>query len=182
MYDYEYEFDVLLVLRLLKLLHMRDPDALREPLEMYPKLPVDELYLIVDPIIEEFFSDLEYGIDEGFEGEVVLLSHPVINRLYSLGQRQENRYRNLNGVWRKKIKDAVEYFLIGPTNSVFDLNYHYSSGWIGIELVLSPEYYEVSLFANNLVDMLRYFEQDLQYLEGVSGTESEDELGREEAA
>ena len=44
MYDYEYEFDVLLALRLLKLLHMINPEAMEEPLRMFPTLPPDELY------------------------------------------------------------------------------------------------------------------------------------------
>ena len=47
MYDYEYEFEVLLMLRLMKLLHMIKPEAMEEPMKMYPSLPPDELYLMV---------------------------------------------------------------------------------------------------------------------------------------
>ncbi len=165
MYDYEYEFDVLLVLRLLKLLHMMNPEAMEEPLSMYPTLPPGELYLIVSPVLWGIFESMEYELDEEFEVEWMTISHPTIDRLYALGSMQEGKRITISAAWKKKIQDAVEYFLAGPSNSVFDLRYQYPFGHVKIGIALSPEYFEGILFANNLVDLLRYFEQDLRYLE-----------------
>lgn len=165
MYDYEYEFDVLLVLRLLKLLHMMNPEAMEEPLSMYPTLSPDELYLIVSPVLWGFFESMEYELDEEFEVEWMTISHPTIDQLYALGSMQEGKSSAISAAWKKKIQDAVEYFLVGPSNSVFDLRYQYPFDHVKIGIALSPEYFEGILFANNLVDLLRYFEQDLRHLE-----------------
>lgn len=165
MYDYEYEFDVLLGLRLLKLLHMINPDGLEEPLRMFPSLPPDELYLLASPILWEIFENMDYDFDEEFEVEWMTIRHSVIDRLYALGCNQEGKSVALGNAWKKKIQDAVEYFLVGPSNSVFDLRYQYPFGCVEIGIALSPEYFECLLFANNLIDLLRYLEQDLKHLE-----------------
>ena len=172
MYDYEYEFDVLLALRLLKLLHMINPEAMEEPLRMFPTLPPDELYLIVSPVLWGIFESMEYEREEEFEVEWMTISHPTIDRLYALGSMQKGKHSAISAAWKKKIQDAVEYFLVGPSNSVFDLRYRYPFGHVEIGIALSPEYFEGTLFANNLIDLLRYFGQDLKYLESkVSVTE-----------
>ena len=165
MYDYEYEFEVLLMLRLLKLLHMIKPEAMEEPMKMYPSLPPDELYLMVSPVLWEIFEDMDYNLDEEFEVEWMTIGHSIIDRLYALGCKQEGKNGTLGAAWKKKIQDAVEYFLVGPSNSVFDLRYQYPFGHVEIGIALSPEYFEGTLFANNLIDLLRYFEQDLKHLE-----------------
>lgn len=165
MYDYEYEFDVLLGLRLLKLLHMINPEAMEEPLRMFPTIPPDELYLIASPVFWGIFESMEYELEEEFEVEWMTISHPALDRLYALGSTQKGRYGTLGGAWKKKIQDAVEYFLVGPSNSVFDLRFKFAFGHVEIGIALSPEYFEGTLFANNLIDLFRYFEQDLAYLE-----------------
>ena len=180
MYDYEYEFDVLLALRLLKLLHMINPDAMEEPLKMYPTLPPDELYLIVSPVLWQIFDDMDYALDEEYEIEWMTIGHSIIDRLYALGCTQKGKYGNLSAAWKKKIQDAVEYFLVGPSNSVFDLRYHYPFGHVEIGIALSPEYFEGTLFANNLVDLLLYFGQDLKHLEAMQAMkERESEVNEE---
>ena len=190
MYDYEYEFDVLLGLRLLKLLHMINPDAMEEPLRMFPTIPPDELYLIVSPGFGGIFENMEYELEEEFEVEWMTISHPAIDRLYSLGSMQKGRHGTLGAAWKKKIQDAIEYFLVGPSNSVFDLRFKFSFGHVEIGIALSPEYFEGTLFANNLIDLLRYFEQDLAHLESMvaaaksehEGNEQKNELEWKEAA
>lgn len=179
MYDYEYEFDVLLGLRLLKLLHIINPDAMEEPLRMYPNLPPDELYLIVSPVLWQIFDDMDYVFDEEYEIEWMTIGHSIIDRLYALGCMQKGKNGTLSAAWKKKIQDAVEYFLVGPSNSVFDLRYQYSFGHVEIGIALSPEYFEGTLFANNLVDLLRYFEQDLKHLESNASATEQNSDGNE---
>lgn len=180
MYDYEYEFDVLLALRLLKLLHMINPEAMEEPLRMFPTLPPDELYLIVSPALWGIFESMDYELEEEFEVEWMTISHPTIDRVYALGSMQKGKHGAISAAWKKKIQDAVEYFLVGPSNSVFDLRYQYPFGHVEIGIALSPDCFEGTLFANNLVDLLRYFEQDLKYLEStLPAAERESEVAEQ---
>ena len=102
MYDYEYEFDVLLGLRLLKLLHMINPDAMEEPLRMYPTLPPDEFYLIVSPVLWQIFDDMDYVFDEEYEIEWMTIGHSIIDRLYALGCMQKGKNGTLSAAWKKK--------------------------------------------------------------------------------
>lgn len=121
MYGFEYEFDVLLVLRLMKILHERDPEALKRAIEAHSVLTLDELELLIEPIIWSLFEDLEYDVDEFEETEIMRLTHPVINNVYISATQQQDPLGNLQSVWQKKIQDIAEFFINGPTGSVYRL-------------------------------------------------------------
>lgn len=165
MYGFEYEFDVLLVLRLMKILHERDPEALKRATESHPVLTLDELELLIEPIIWSLFEDLEYDVDEFEETEIMRLTHPVIDSVYISGTQQQDPLGNLQSVWQKKIQDITEFFINGPTGSVYRLRYDFSSSEVRFEMWLSPDYHEPLVFLNTLADMLLYFERELQRLQ-----------------
>lgn len=165
MYGFEYEFDVLLVLRLMKILHGRDPEALKSAIEAHTVLTLDELELLIEPIIWSLFEDLEYDVDEFEETEIMRLTHPVINSVYISATQQQDPLGNLQSAWQKKIQDITEFFISGPTSSVYRLRYDFSSSEVRIEMWLSPDYHEPLVFLNTLADMLLYFEKELQRLQ-----------------
>ena len=60
MYGYEYEFDFLLCLRLLKFLHMQSPEAAKRVVEIYKELDTGEIGIVMEEILWDIFSDAEF--------------------------------------------------------------------------------------------------------------------------
>ena len=118
MYDYEYEGDVLLVLRLLKFLHQSSPDIAKRVIELYKELTLDEMFVMVEEIMWGIFDDVTMGSDEFDETAIVYFSHPDIDRLYELGSRCRDEYGSLSNAWRRKIQDIAEYYILGTSHSI----------------------------------------------------------------
>ena len=59
MYGYEYEFDFLLCLRLLKFLHMQSPESAKRVIEIYKEVDTEEIDIVMEEILWDIFSDAE---------------------------------------------------------------------------------------------------------------------------
>ena len=89
MYGYEYEFDFLLCLRLLKFLHMQSPEAAKRVVEIYKELDTEEIGIVMEEILWDIFSDAEFDTDEFNELTIVYFSHRDIDRLMNLDVRNQ---------------------------------------------------------------------------------------------
>lgn len=173
MYDCEYEGDVLLVLRLLKYLHMHDPDMVKRVIELYKELDPDEMCVMIEEILWSIFDDVLFDSDEFDETAIVYFSHPDIDRLYKLGTRCVDKHGSLSNAWRRKIQDIAEYYVLGASNSVYEFGHHFSANGVVFEVRLSPDCYEPELFGNSLIDMLLHVQQELRRLEKKVAEEDE---------
>ncbi len=184
MYGYEYEFDFLLCLRLLKFLHMQSPEAAKRVVEIYKELDTEEIGIVMEEILWDIFSDAEFDTDEFNELTIVYFSHRDIDRLYELGRQESARHGRISDSWRRKIQDISEFFATGPTYSIFEFSHHFSTKGVVFEAKLSPDCYEPILFGNTLIDMVLYCQRDLRRLEERMESESviELEAERKEAA
>ena len=63
MYYYDYETDVLLVLRLLKYLQEQDQTAATSLIQWQKKFDPDMMYELAESIIWEIFADVEFESD-----------------------------------------------------------------------------------------------------------------------
>lgn len=156
MYGYEYEFDFLLCLRLLKFLHMQSPEAAKRVVEIYKELDTEEIGIVMEEILWDIFSDAEFDTDEFNELTIVYFSHRDIDRLYELGRQESARHGRISDSWRRKIQDISEFFATGPTYSIFGFSHHFSTRGVVFEAKLSPDCYEPILFGNTLIDMVLY--------------------------
>lgn len=186
MYGYEYEFDFLLCLRLLKFLHMQSPEVTKRILEVYKEVDVEEIGIVMEEILWDIFEDVIFDSDDLDEMTIVYFSHPDIDRLYDLGRQVTDRYGQLSNAWRRKIQDISEFYASGPTCSIFQLSHHFSAKGVVFEVKLSPDCYEPILFGNTLIDMVLYCQRDLRRLEKKLSEEKVIEIGveavRKEAA
>ena len=96
MYGYEYEFDFLLCLRLLKFLHMQSPEAAKRVVEIYKELGTEEIGIVMEEILWDIFSDAEFDTDEFNELTIVYFSHRDIDRLYELGRQESARHGRIS--------------------------------------------------------------------------------------
>ena len=192
MYGYEYEFDFLLCLRLLKFLHMQSPEAAKRVVEIYKELDTEEIGIVMEEILWEYSHRVTIGggdeltrlADEFNELTIVYFSHRDIDRLYELGRQESARHGKISDSWRRKIQDISEFFATGPTYSIFGFSHHFSTRGVVFEAKLSPDCYEPILFGNTLIDMVLYCQRDLRRLEARMEKEKviELEAERKEAA
>lgn len=87
MYDYEYEQDALLALRLLKFLHQQDKDVLYNLLKEFECSNIEYLVRCAEFSVWEIFSDVTFTTDPEWDTDIATFSHPTIDRFYDLGNR-----------------------------------------------------------------------------------------------
>lgn len=100
MYDYEYENDVLLFLRLLKFLHTEHPFVLEQIIKDYPTADEEDIWMILDELLMAVFD--EGAPDEGDDMMTVRFSDERIDRLYTQGCKHSEilPYDKADGIFR----------------------------------------------------------------------------------
>ena len=97
--------------------------------------------------------------------ETLQLSHPTWNRFLTLSRE----YCSLSGLpcdsGRQKMETIVDFYLIDAGNSVVNTRFYYEPESVSIRMEMSIDCYEPLMFANSLVDLMSYFEQENEHLE-----------------
>lgn len=175
MYNYEYEVDVLLFLRLAKYLHQQNPEALRKILERYPDFDLCQLYELAGCVIWEICTqavfDVEHVVSEDsweqLDVSFCTFDHPLINRFCELSADWCGVRDQSVGAWQSKLADIVMYFLDEDSHSICRLECYPMGDSARIRVWLSPDCYEPAIFGNALVDMLLFLQRENQRLEGL---------------
>lgn len=184
MYDYDYETEVLLVLRLLKYLQEQNRAAATSLIQWQKKFDPDMMYELAESIIWEIFADVEFDSDTEWENSIANFSHPIIDRLYELGCRLSNLQGRSAGSWRRKIHDIVEFYVCGASYSIMDLDVTAIENVVQIKVLFSPDCYEPILFGNSMVDVLLHCQRECRRLEEVlrlGGETTGNQIGEEAA-
>lgn len=109
MYDYEYENDVLLFLRLLKFLHTDRPEVLEEIIKDYPAVDGEEMEIILNELMMVVFD--EGAPDNEDDMVTVRFSHDHIDRLYARGCKGNVLFPFRINAWQEKIKDIFLFYV-----------------------------------------------------------------------
>ena len=163
MYDYEYENDVLLFLRLLKFLHTEHPFVLEQIIKDYPTADEEDIWMILDELLMAVFD--EGAPDEGDDMMTVRFSDERIDRLYTQGYKHSEILPYQINAWQEKIKDIFLFYVVGASHSVFDVAYHFTGDGVKIDITLSPDCYEPILFLNSIINMILYCQKEVRRLE-----------------
>ena len=106
MYDYEYENNVLLFLRLLKFLHSDQPEVLEEIIKDYPMAGDEDIEMIMNELMLTVFD--EGAPDDEDDMVTVRFSHDYIDRLYAQGCKDGGLFPFRISAWQEKIKDIFD--------------------------------------------------------------------------
>lgn len=169
MYDYEYENDVLLFLRLLKFLHTEYPFVLEQIIKDYPTADEEDIWMILDELLMAVFD--EGAPDEGDDMMTVRFSHDHIDRLYARGCRGNSLFPFRINAWQEKIKDIFLFYVADASYSVFDVHYRFSGTNVKIDITLSPDCYTPNIFLNTFINMILYCQRELERIEAVETDE-----------
>lgn len=184
MYEYEYEEDILQMLRILKFLYLQDPDACMRIAQEVDEAGIDELFEISEMAVWELFYDVDFTSVDEFETTEIAFMHTELDRFLQLS----NQMRRVKGVQfslsnRKKLQDAF-LFYVGFSRCVFDLGYTFYEECVQIRIVQSPDCYDCLEFGNAMVDFLLYIRQENACMEAAlrEAPEAEEETTIQEAA
>ena len=188
MYGYDYEDEVMLMLRFLKRLYQIDPDLLDKALDGYEIFDEDMIYELMLPSFCDLFSDYVSDWSEEVDMEVLHLAHPAWDRFLALSQEWSTLTGTPQGAARQKFEDIVDFFALEVGDTVHNTAFLFSGTSVQVEMWMSPDCYEVPLFVNMMMDLLDYLQRECELLEAkitaARSDESRDteEITAEEAA
>jgi len=165
MYDYEYESDILLFLRLMKFLHTEQPWVLEQIIKDYPAADEDERWMILDELLMIVFD--EGAPDSDDDMVTVRFSDERIDRLYAQGCKGGEMLPYQVNAWQEKIKDVFLFYTAETSYSVFDVHFRFSDAGVKFDITLSPDCYEPGIFLNSLINMILYCQRELARIEPV---------------
>lgn len=165
MYNYEYEDDILLFLRLMKFLHMEQPWTVEQIIKDYPTADEEDIGMILDELLMTVFD--EGAPDNEDDLMTVRFSDTQIDRLYSQGCKHNEMLPYQINAWQEKIKDVFLFYVAETSYSVFDVCYHFSDSGVKFDITLSPDCYEPNIFMNSLINMILYCQRALARIEAI---------------
>lgn len=165
MYNYEYEDDTLLFLRLMKFLHMEQPRTVEQIIKDYPTADEEDIGMILDELLMTVFD--EGAPDNEDDLMTVRFSDTQIDRLYSQGCKHNEMLPYQINAWQEKIKDVFLFYVAETSYSVFDVCYRFSDSGVKFDITLSPDCYEPNIFMNSLINMILYCQRALARIEAA---------------
>ena len=163
MYGYEYEYDMLALLRVLKYVQLYRADELQDALDFCHDMdPMDA----ASEMAWGAFDQADPTFDEITGGEVYFIYDRLFNRYFdlALAVMQSGNTSKREPV-RRKLFDLAAYYLYSSCNTVFDVDILYYTGGIALKVVLSLDFYEPFELANSVVDFLLALRQEIAVLE-----------------
>ncbi len=161
MYDYEYEEDVLAVLRMLKLLKERQPERYRAICEQYEEVEwqfFDELaWTCVWEVFDETFNDF----DPDYEVEIMVVEDAALDRFWTNLQKKARESGSYSlAACRSYIRDTTEYFLRASSYTVAGIECITHEKSLTLKLWISPDTYNPVEFATDIVTFLQYLQAE----------------------
>ena len=167
MYNYEYEVDVLLFLRLAKYLHSQSPAALESILALYVDFDLPSLRELCESIVWEICANVFFDQDEEYEAAICTFSHPLMDRFCALSGEWSFTSGQSDDAWRRKLGDIAEYYLMGTSYSVGNIECYPRRDSAKLRTWLSSDCYDPAEFGNSLVDMLLHIRRENERLESL---------------
>ncbi len=163
MYGYEYEYDILALLRVLKYVHLYRADEFANILEYYHNMEPDE---VARGVAWDAFDHIEGEIDEEWGNEIIYVYDKLLNRYFELNLERTQSGNLLR--WetvRKRLLHMACYYLLSATNEIIDIDVLYSVSGISLVLTMSQDCMEPFELANAVVDFLLALRQEIAVLE-----------------
>lgn len=173
MYGYEYEYDALLSLRILKYFQQQNPDAVKWLLPT-GQLDLDELYVAAEAAVwEALIEDLLDNEED--EQTTYLITNPIIDQLYTAGKEHCGCYIS---AWQKKLQDIAEFFLLGAMHTVSDVRLSFSETAVRIYMEPAWDCFCLVTLGNIIIDLLLYCQREIRRM----SADTERSADRKEAA
>lgn len=174
MYDYDYEIEWLQLLHCLKYLQMFQPLQFQTAVNVLGQLEGEDVYEALEAVSECLFDSEAGDYDEELGIESVTVTSDAINRYLAAGMELCLMRRNGNfSVYLDKVHNAVEWYLWNGTDCLCDYEVHTCTARAEIRLYLSPDCFEIGIFADQTVEFLLFFRRETERLERLIRRQSD---------
>lgn len=184
MYDYDYENEVLLALRIFKYLQVYEPVVFQVMLKELGSVDFDALYDNMFFVLEEVFDSpyTDPELDEDYYYGILYLEHRTLDEFLDLSVQ----YCDLTGVspavFRKKIQDIILFHVCDITESVYAVEFRYDDKGLCVPIWFA-ESFDIMVFSSALIDLAMYMDAENKRLQAqIDALQSETETAWEEAA
>lgn len=166
MYDYEYENDVLLMLRVLKYLHKYEPAVFVAIMKHLEDVDFDGLYdnmyFILWNVFEVEMADEDE--EDSYGCGMMYMGHPVLNEFLKLSYQYCDLSGDLPASYRKKLQDIILFHLVATSASIYDYECRYEDTDLCVAIWFT-DCYDLPGFLAGLVDLVMYVQQENERLQ-----------------
>ena len=161
MYDYDFESDVLGTLSVLKLLKERQGARFEDMRKNFKTLEWQYMEELAWEATWEVFDSAENDFVPDYETDVWTVRDKAIDQFWINIQkcaRESGSYSNM--ACRELVRDTLAYFLGASSYTVGQIECYMHSGSVRVKIWLSPDIYEPTQFAADVVALLRYLQAE----------------------
>lgn len=165
MYGYDYENEILALLRILKYIQLYRPDELKDAVKYCRD--VDTIDAIGEMAWGAFDQTVATFQDDTGE-EIYYVYDGLFNHFFELNLAHLQSGNTCK--WepaRKKLFDLAAFYLCSGCNTIFDVDAVYYSGGIALKIILSLDVYDPDELANAVVDFLLALRLEITALESL---------------
>ena len=167
MYDYDYEYDILGVLRLLRYLHMYKPDRAAALASGETAFTADDVLEFLYYSTEELFDDCFTDYDEMNGSETMYIYDRAFDDYLDLNAELFCPGSDPTLAIRRKFEDAVCFFLADRNCGIFDMTIRYEDDSPQIRLEFAEGYCEPSALVMVLTDMMHYLQRENEHMRQI---------------
>lgn len=166
MYDNDYEYDMLGVLRLLCFAQRYRPERAARLVSGETKFSVEEILEFLYYSTEEIFDDCYADYNEMDGSEIMYICDSVFNEYLDLNAKLSNNYHVSQAV-KRKFEDVVVFFLSDRNCGIFDVTIHYENDMPQIQIEFAEGYYEPAGVVIALTDLMHYLYRENDHMKQV---------------
>ena len=167
MYNCDYEYDIMAVLRILKFLAVYKPEAAKHMAARYNRFDLDDVLLFLYEELNNAVDDVYNEYDEENDAELLLLWDESFEEFISMTAALSPQPRYSRCAAEKKFEDIVMFFFSDRNSGIYDLEFVRQAGRLYLKLVLMNDYCEPDGVAFAVTDLLIYIRKENERLNGM---------------
>ena len=167
MYDSDYEYDVLGVLRLLRFVQMYRPHRAAHLVYGETAFSVEEILEFLYYSMEEIFDDCYSDYDEMNGSEILYIYDSVFDEYLDLSVRLSDSHLCSVQAARRRFEDVVTFFLADRNCGIFDVTIHYNDSSPQIQVEFAEGYYEPAGVVMAFTDLIHYLYRETERMNQI---------------
>lgn len=167
MYDSDYEYDVLGVLRLLRFVQMYRPHRAAQLVSEETAFSVEEILEFLYYSMEEIFDDCYSDYDEMSGSEILYICDSIFDEYLDLSVKLSDSHLCSVQAARRRFEDVVTFFLADRNCGIFDVTIHYNDSSPQIQVEFAEGYYEPAGVVMAFTDLMHYLYRETERMDQI---------------
>ena len=167
MYDNDYEYDILGVLRLLRFVQMYRPERAARLVAGERQFSTEQILEFIYYSIEEIFDDCYSEYDEMSGSELMCIYDTVFDEYLEFSAKLMEAHPCSIQAVRRRFEDIVTFFLADRNCGIFDMAIRYEDNSPQIQLEFAEGYWEPGGLVIALTDLMHYLIRENEHMKQI---------------